>query len=48
MQALLAVQWGAAHPMFAGTMAPPPGPLAWVTAMQLRIKRLFSRSPKEA
>jgi len=48
MQALLAVQWGAPHPMFAGRMAPPPGLVAWVTAMQLRIKRLFSRTPKEA
>jgi catechol 2,3-dioxygenase-like lactoylglutathione lyase family enzyme len=48
MQALLAVQWGAPHPMFAGKMAPPPGLVAFVTATQLRIKRLFSRSPKEA
>lgn len=48
MQALLAVQWGAAHPMFAGKLAPPPGLVAYVTAMQLRLKRLFSRTPKEA
>jgi catechol 2,3-dioxygenase-like lactoylglutathione lyase family enzyme len=48
MQALLAVQWGAPHPMFAGKMAPPPGLVAFVTAMQLRIKRLFARTPKEA
>jgi catechol 2,3-dioxygenase-like lactoylglutathione lyase family enzyme len=48
MQALLAVQWGAAHPMFAGRMPPPPGLVAFVTAMHLRIKRLFSRTPKEA
>ncbi len=48
MQALLAVQWGAAHPMFAGRMAPPPGLVAWITAFHLRIKRLFSRTPKEA
>ena len=48
MQALLAVQWGAAHPMFARRMAPPPGLVAWITALQLRIKRLFSRTPKEA
>lgn len=47
MQALLTVQWGAPHPMFAGKMAPPPGLVAFVTAMQLRIKRLFARSPKE-
>lgn len=48
MQALLAVQWGAPHPMFAGKLAPPPGLVAFVTALQLRLKRLFSRSPKEA
>jgi catechol-2,3-dioxygenase len=48
MQALLAVQWGSPHPMFAGKMAPPPGLVAFVTATQLRIKRLFSRTPKEA
>jgi catechol 2,3-dioxygenase-like lactoylglutathione lyase family enzyme len=48
MQALLAVQWGAPHPMFAGRMAPPPGLVAYLTALQLRIKRLFSRSPKVA
>lgn len=48
MQALLAVQWGAPHPMFTGQMAPPPGLVAFVTAMQLRVKRLFSRTPKEA
>lgn len=48
MQALLAVQWGPPHPMFAGKMAPPPGLVAFVTALQLRIKRLFARSPKEA
>lgn len=48
MQALLAVQWGTPHPMFAGKMAPPLGLVAFVTALQLRIKRLFSRTPKEA
>lgn len=48
MQALLAVQWGAPHPMFAGKLAPPPGLVAFVTALQLRLKRLFSRTPKEA
>lgn len=48
MQALLAVQWGAAHPMFAGKLAPPTGLVAWITALQLRMKRLFSRTPKEA
>jgi len=48
MQALLAVQWGAPHPMLAGKMAPPPGLVAFITAMQLRMKRFFSRTPKEA
>jgi catechol 2,3-dioxygenase-like lactoylglutathione lyase family enzyme len=48
MQALLAVQWGAPHPMFAGKMAPPPGLIAYLTALQLRARRLFSRTPKEA
>lgn len=48
MSALLAVQWGAPHPMFAGKLPPPPGLIAFVTALQLRIKRLFSRQSKEA
>ncbi|WP_017665458.1 VOC family protein [Porphyrobacter sp. AAP82] len=48
MQALLAVQWGAPHPMFAGKIAPPPGLVAWITALQIRIRRLLSRTPKEA
>lgn len=48
MQALLAVQWGSPHPMFAGKLAPPPGLVAFVTALHLRFKRLFSRSSKEA
>jgi catechol-2,3-dioxygenase len=48
MSALLAVQWGAPHPMFAGKMPPPPGLIALVTALQLRVKRLFSRSSKES
>jgi catechol 2,3-dioxygenase-like lactoylglutathione lyase family enzyme len=43
MSALLAVQWGAPHPMFAGKMPPPPGLIAFVTALQLRLKRLFRR-----
>ena len=46
MSALLAVQWGSPHPMFAGKLPPPPGLIAFVTAMQLRIKRLFGRHPK--
>jgi catechol 2,3-dioxygenase-like lactoylglutathione lyase family enzyme len=48
MSALLAVQWGSPHPMFAGKVAPPPGLVAWLTALQLRMKRLFSRNPKES
>ncbi|HEX4848429.1 MAG TPA: VOC family protein [Novosphingobium sp.] len=47
VSALLAVQWGAQHPMFAGKMPPPPGLVAFVMALQIRIKRLFSRSAKE-
>jgi catechol 2,3-dioxygenase-like lactoylglutathione lyase family enzyme len=46
MSALLAVQWGSAHPMFAGKMAPPPRLIAFVMALQLRIKRLFRSTPK--
>jgi len=48
MQALLAVQWGSPHPIFAGRISPPPGLVTFVTALQLHIKRLFARSPKEA
>ena len=46
MSALLAVQWGAPHPMFAGTLAPPPALVSFITALMLRLKRLFRRSPK--
>ncbi len=42
MSALLAVQWGSPHPMFAGKLAPPPGLVSFFTALLLRIKRLFS------
>jgi catechol 2,3-dioxygenase-like lactoylglutathione lyase family enzyme len=45
MQALLAVQWGSPHPMFAGRMTPSPGLVAYLTALQLRIKRMFARTP---
>jgi catechol 2,3-dioxygenase-like lactoylglutathione lyase family enzyme len=48
MNALLAVQWGAAHPMFAGKLPPPPGLVSFFMALQLRIKRLFSRTSKES
>lgn len=46
MSALLAVQWGAPHPMFAGKMPPPRGLIAFFTALNIRIKRLFSRQTK--
>ena len=46
MSALLAVQWGAPHPMFAGRLAPPAGLVAFLTALSLRIKRLFRRAPE--
>ena len=46
MSALLAVQWGSPHPMFAGKLPPPPGLISFVTALQLRLKRLFRRNPK--
>lgn len=48
MSALLAVQWGSPHPMFAGKLPPPPGLIAFFTALSIRIKRLFRRQPKEA
>lgn len=46
MSALLAVQWGSPHPMFAGRLAPPPGLISFATALILRIKRLLRRNPK--
>ena len=46
MSALLAVQWGAPHPMFAGKLPPPPGLISFVTALHLRLKRLFRRNPE--
>ncbi|MCC5611610.1 VOC family protein [Nostoc sp. CHAB 5834] len=46
MSALLAVQWGAPHPMFAGKMPLPPGLVSFFAALNIRIKRLFSRQPK--
>jgi catechol 2,3-dioxygenase-like lactoylglutathione lyase family enzyme len=48
MSALLAVQWGSPHPMFVGKVAPPPGLVSFFMALQLRLKRLFSRQSKEA
>ena len=46
MSALLAVQWGSPHPMFAGKIAPQPGLVSFLTALQLRIKRLFGHQLK--
>jgi len=43
MSALLAVQWGSPHPMFAGKRPPPPGLVSFITAMLLRLQRLFRR-----
>ena len=43
MSALLAVQWGAPHPMFAGKLPPPAGLISFIIALQLRFKRLFRR-----
>lgn len=46
MSALLAVQWGSPHPLFAGKLAPPAGLVSFVIALQLRLKRLFRRNPE--
>jgi catechol 2,3-dioxygenase-like lactoylglutathione lyase family enzyme len=46
MKALLSVQWGSPHPMFAGKLPPPAGLISFIISLQLRIKRLFSRQPK--
>lgn len=47
VSALLAVQWGAPHPMFAGKRPPPQRLVSIVMALLLRIRRLFRRSSKE-
>lgn len=46
MSALLAVQWGSPHPMLAGKRPPPPALIAFITALQLRLKRLLRRRAK--
>ncbi|MDE2562850.1 MAG: VOC family protein [Sphingomonadales bacterium] len=46
LSALLAVQWGAPHPMFAGKRAPPQKLVTAFMVLNLRIRRLFRRSPK--
>lgn len=43
MSALLAVQWGSPHPMFAGKRPPSLGLVSFITAMLLRLQRLFRR-----
>ncbi len=43
MSALLAVQWGSPHPMFAGKITPPPRLIAFFVALNIRIRRFFSR-----
>lgn len=48
VSALLAVQWGSPHPMFAAKMPPPPALVAFVMALMIRLKRLFRRQPKES
>lgn len=48
MSALLAVQWGAPNPMFAGKRPPPPGLVAFAMATMLRLRRLFTRQTKES
>lgn len=47
MSALLAVQWGSPHPMLAGKRPPPPGLIAFFTALQIRLRRLLRRQSKE-
>lgn len=47
MSALLAVQWGSPHPMFAGKLPPPPGLIAFFMALRLRVLGLFRFKPKE-
>ena len=48
MSALLAVQWGSPNPMFAGKMPPPQGLVSFFMALNLRLRRLFRRNPKES
>lgn len=48
LSALLAVQWGSPNPMFAGKYPPPQGLVSFFLALNLRIRRLFKRNPKES
>jgi catechol 2,3-dioxygenase-like lactoylglutathione lyase family enzyme len=43
---LLAVQWGAPHPIFAGRRPPPKRLVSLFMALQLRLRRLFRRDLK--
>lgn len=45
-QSLLEVQWGAPNPMTVGKAAPPQGLTAFFVTLNLRLKRLFRRSPE--
>ncbi|UPT63017.1 MAG: VOC family protein [Hyphomonadaceae bacterium JAD_PAG50586_4] len=46
MSALLAVQWGSPHPMFAGKASPGPSLASFIMALWLRLQRLFRRQPR--
>ncbi|NDC57315.1 MAG: glyoxalase [Alphaproteobacteria bacterium] len=46
MSALLAVQWGSPHPMFAAKAPPPMSLVSFLIALHLRISRLFRAQPK--
>lgn len=47
VSALLAVQWGSPHPMFAGKRPPPQGLVAFALATRIRLANLFRRTPTE-
>lgn len=47
MSSLLAVQWGAPHPMFAGKRPPPQGVVRFITAMNIRLRRMVRRQPRK-
>ncbi|QJQ32612.1 glyoxalase [Sphingomonas lacunae] len=47
MSALLDVQWGTPHPMFAGRVAPPAGLVSFLMAVRLRVLGLFRRKNRE-
>lgn len=47
VSALLAVQWGSQHPMFAGKRPPPQGLVAFALATRIRLANLFRLSSSE-